>query len=329
MAKNLEGLRVFITGGSGFIGSHLVKRCLSEGAQVAVLNPKADSLWRLEEVKEQIAIFEGSITEGEKLQQIIHKFRPQLVFHLAALLSRERSLNALDELFDVHVNGTKLLLQSLLGNSQLTRFIHVGTAEEYGRGEAPFRETQRELPVSPYSLTKLMATKMVEYAGREHGFLAVIVRPSLVYGPAQDFQMFVPSLIRSCLEKKDFDMTLGEQTRDFIFVEDLVEGILISAQGSVNKGEIINLGSGKEIPMREVAAAINEMMGSPIALRFGAIPLRDGEIMRYQLDITKAKAKLAWEPKVDLKEGLQKTIDWYAENYETVTATKVSKPPVP
>jgi len=145
------------------------------------------------------------------------------------------------------------------------------------------------------------------------------VRPSVVYGPAQDFQMFVPSLIRSCLEKKDFDMTSGEQTRDFVFVEDLIEGMLIAAQAPLDKGEIINLGSGKEIPMKEVAVAVNEMMGSPMRLRFGAIPLRDNEIMRYRLDVARAKARLAWEPKVDLKQGLTKTIDWYA---------KASNPPV-
>jgi len=319
MAKNLEGLRIFITGGSGFIGSHLVARCLLEGARVAILHPKTHALWRLEDVKEKILVFEGSLTDQEKLRQIVHEFRPQVVLHLAALLSRERSLEASDELFNVHVNGTKLLVESLMENSQLTRFVHMGTAEEYGRGEAPFRETQRELPVSPYSLTKLIATKIVEYAAREHGFPAVIVRPSVVYGPAQDFQMFVPSLIRSCLEKKDFDMTSGEQTRDFVFVEDLIEGMLIAAQAPLDKGEIINLGSGKEIPMKEVAVAVNEMMGSPMRLRFGAIPLRDNEIMRYRLDVARAKARLAWEPKVDLKQGLTKTIDWYA---------KASNPPV-
>lgn len=314
----ISNKRIFITGGCGFIGSHLVKRCIQLGAHVGVLAYPKDSCWRLKEVRSKIKIFETSIMEGGKLVILIQKFRPQLVFHLAALLRRERSFKLIEELQRVHVEGTWHVLNALVENADLNRFIHMGTSEEYGNGKAPFREDQREIPVSPYSLTKIIATKMVEYLAREGALPAVIVRPSLIYGPAQNFGMLIPDIIRACIEKKDFPMTSGNQTKDFLFVDDFIEGLLLAAQTPGIDGEIINLGSGKETPVREVAAMAIETLRNPIKIRLGAIPHRKGEGMHSWLDVSKTKRMLGWEGRTDLKEGLKRTSAWYKANWDKI-----------
>lgn len=314
-----KGIRIFITGGYGFIGSHLVRRCVQENACVGVLAPFSSKPWRILDVVDKIEIFEGSVTDQKKVRDAINQFKPEIVFHLAAILDRDRSFALFDKLFDVHVRGTGCLLSILSERSDLKRFIHLGTIEEYGSGHAPFREDQNELPVSPYSLTKVMATKMVEYMANEGEVPIVVIRPPIVYGPGQDFEMLIPSTIQACIEGREFLMTSGEQTRDFLFVDDLIEGLLKAGQASEIDGEIINLGSGRETQLKEVVAMIYKIVGNSVKIKRGAIPYRHGENMHFWLDSEKANKMLGWSPKVSLQEGLERTVRWYKDNWEEIS----------
>jgi len=313
MSSSIKNSRIFITGGGGFIGSHLARRCLSLGARVAVLVTSKKSCWRLLDVSKDIEIFEGSIIERDVLKKIVGEFQPHYVFHLAAILHRGLAFDIFNELYKVHVGGTSNLLSVLMGSDSLKRFIYTGTIEEYGSEEAPFRESQRELPVSPYSLTKAMATNLVEYAAREENFPAAVVRAPLVYGPAQDVGEFlIPNVILSCMKDKETLLPPGEQTRDFIFVEDLIRGITDIAVARGVNGEIINLGSGKETSFKEAVLLIHKLVKNEAnTLKFGAVPYRKNEIMRSLLDINKAKRIINWSPKTSLEDGLRKTVLWY------------------
>ena len=316
MSNSIKNSRIFITGGGGFIGSHLARRCLSFGASVAVLVTSEKSCWRILDISKDIEIFEGSITEQSVVEKIIEEFRPHYVFHLAAILHRGLEFDIFNELYKVNVGGTINLLSVLMGNDNLKRFIYTGTTEEYGSGEVPFKESQRELPVSPYSLTKAMSTKLLEYASREEKFPVVIVRAPLVYGPAQDVGEFlIPNVIKSCIKGKSMLLPPSEQTRDFLFVEDLVEGMLDVAVARGMNGEIINIGSGKETSVREVLTLVHKLAGSRAnVLRFGAVPYRRNEIMHSWLDINKAKRIIKWAPGTGLEDGLRKTVLWYRKN---------------
>lgn len=313
MGNSIKNSRVFITGGGGFIGSHLARCCLSLGASVAVLVTPKESCWRILDISKDMEIFEGSITEHSVLEKIIEEFRPHYVFHLAAMLHRGLQFDIFNELYRVNVGGTSNLLSVLMESDSLKRFIYTGTIEEYGSGEAPFRESQRELPVSPYSLTKAMATKLVQYVAREENFPAVIVRAPLVYGPTQNVERFmIPNIILSCMKDKEILLPPGEQTRDFLFVEDLANGITDIAVARGVDGEIINLGSGKETSFKEAVLLIHKLVENEVNdLKFGAAPYRKNEIMRSLLDINKAKRIISWLPKTSLEDGLTKTVEWY------------------
>ena len=314
MKRSLKGKRILITGGCGFIGSHLVRSCLFGGARVEVLSSKDDSCWRLDDVGSKVKIRKVVYTNQKSVSNALNRSKPHYVFHLASRISRERSFDELRELKEIHFDSTLTLIEGLKKTKGLIRFVHVGTIDEYGGNSAPFQESARELPTNPYAFTKLVGTRLVELLAKNFGFPAVIIRPALVYGPAQNLRTFIPSLIRACLDKKPFPMTRGEQTRDFLFVEDLVRGLLLVAVLPGVEGEIINMGSGKETNLKEVALVVNSFLGSPAILQFGAQEYRSDEHMHFWLDSSKAKKLLGWKSRISLREGILKTCEWYKNN---------------
>jgi len=310
----LSSKHVLITGGNGFIGAHLARRCVALGAKVAVLSHHAGGNWRLKDIEDKIEMFIGSVADSKVVAPLVKNFKPEIVFHLAASINRDRSLAIFSDLYHTNVEGTEVLLASLLGASFLKRFVQIGTIDEYGSNQAPFKETDRELPMSPYSLTKLMANRLVEYASWEEKFPAVIVRPALVYGPAQSFGMLVTECIKSCLAGETLPMTPGEQSRDLLYVDDMVEALIQA--GTVDKaiGEVINIGSGEEVVIKKVVLTINELLGNKGDIQFGKLPYRPGENIHFWLETKKARRILNWQPRVSLLDGLQTTVEWYKEN---------------
>jgi nucleoside-diphosphate-sugar epimerase len=146
------------------------------------------------------------------------------------------------------------------------------------------------------------------------GLPIVTLRPFLIYGPSQDTNMFIPSLIHHCLEGKDFPMTKGDQTREFNYVDDIVDAYLLAAFCPKAVGEIINIGNGIEYKIKDVAEIIVKMMGSPIKLLIGNLSKRPGEASHFFCSNEKAKRLLGWFPKFSLDEGLKKTIEWFTNN---------------
>ena len=308
--EKLRGARIFVTGGCGFIGSHFVKRCLAAGADVLVLKTPESDCDRLADSQDRIRFARGSITDAAAVRAAIEPFRPQFAVHLAALLNR-RAPEDFGDLLTVHVDGTRTLFEALENSPGLERVLTLGTMEECAGNSPPFREDQRETPASPYALTKHIAVKLAEYAGRHGGLPTIVLRPSTVYGPGQAEGMLIPNCIRACLAGKDFPMTSGAQTRDFLFVDDLVDAMVAALSAPLPAGTIIHVGSGKEVAVREVAERINDLCGNPIVIQFGARPLRPGEPKRAFFDISRARQLLPWEPRTPLPDGLAATVRWY------------------
>lgn len=198
----------------------------------------------------------------------------------------------------------------------------LGSSEEYGNNEIPFVETQREQPVSAYSAAKTAIVHFAQMLHRARGFPVVIVRPSIVYGPMQGGEMLIPSLIRSSILGNGFNTTPGEQTRDFIYIDDVIDGLIRAVAAQEAIGEIMNLGSGVERRIKDVIELVIKLSGSSIDVNIGARPYRDGEIMRHQCSIEKAKRLLGWQPRVTLEEGLKETVAWYQKHREEIIGGK-------
>jgi UDP-glucose 4-epimerase len=308
----LRDAQVLVTGGAGFIGSHLVERLVADGAAVHVLTSEVSSLYpgRLLEIKDQITIHEGNVVDRSAMDSVARKVRPQIIFHMAAFTHVGKSWTRVDECIQTNVQGTVSLLQAL-NDVGYERFINFGTSEIYGDIPSPFREDAIVNPISPYAVSKYAAERFCRMFQRSFGWPLVMLRPFNAYGPGQTPDRVIPEIIARAVRGDELAMTQGLQTREFNYVTDLVDGFVRAALTPGIEGEVINIGCGEDVSMREIATTILDLMGNPITPKFGALPERPAEIMEMRCDNTKARTLLGWEPKHSLREGLTKTIEWY------------------
>lgn len=312
MAKDIfSGSRVLVTGGCGFIGSHLARAAFSHGAEVLVCTDPEGSCDRLSSDL-QITKKLVSVTDYEKLREVIREYRPQYVFHAAGTILRPTFYDdATRTLFNVHVNGSLNLVAALSGSLELKRVVALGSLDEYSGKTFPLVETDQGIPSSVYGLSKLLSTKSFEYAAQKEKLPAVVLRPAAVYGPGQGLGMFIPSLISSCLKRKEFPMTSGIQKRAFIFIDDLVDAFFHAATENAAVGEIFNLSGKESIQVKTIAEIVSSTCGASELIEYGKIADRANDSLEFSVSIEKAEKILKWKPHTDIKEGLVKTIEWY------------------
>ncbi len=316
MPRPLVPMRALVTGATGFIGSHLTRRLVAKGVDVHVLVRPSSDPWRLQDVWYRLHVHYGDLRSYEDVARVVRAVRPDTIFHLGSYVNVKRALDDVDEVNQVIIGGTLNLIRAVLAEAPDAFFINTGTCEEYGDGPVPFREDQLPRPVSPYSAAKTAATFFTHMAVKSLGLKAVTVRPFLTYGPAQQPLRLIPQAILAGLLRREFKMTPGEQTREFNYVDDIVEGYLQVARHPEYVGEIFNLGNGQEIKVRDVVRLIFDLMGNPIEPQIGALPYRPGETWHFYSDPSKARRMLQWFPKTPLEEGLRKTIAWYERHLD-------------
>ncbi len=318
MPRPLVPMRALVTGATGFIGSHLTRVLVARGVEVHVFVRRASNPWRLHDVWFRLHRHYGDLTSFDDVRRVVRAVRPDTIFHLGSYVNVKRSLEDVDEINRVIIGGTLNLIRAILADAPDCFLINTGTCEEYGNGPVPFREDQAPQPVSPYSAAKVAATAFTQMATKSLGLKAVTVRPFLTYGPAQQPLRLIPQAIIAGLLRQEFKMTPGEQTREFNYVADIVDGYLAVARHPEVAGEIINLGNGQEVQIRDVVRLIFDLMGNPIEPQIGALPYRPGETWHFYSDPSKAKQLLGWEARTPLEDGLRRTIAWYTRNLEKV-----------
>ncbi len=308
--QSYEGVRVLVTGASGFLGSHTARALVSRGAEVHTLvrsgsaddanNPKVNT-------------HVGDVTDYQSLLTCFRKAAPRIVFHLAGDTSARRSQGGWDALmrsFDVNLVGTINVIRAADEcRPTVKSIVRAGGLEEYGLAGVPYVETAREQPVSPYSASQVAATHFCQAIQLQMEFQIVTVRPALVYGPGQRTAFFIPALIQSCLAGNDFDMTAGTQARDLIYIDDVIEGILLAGAAEDARGAIINLSTGVEHSMATVSEMIGEMTGATTRIRRGGPSVQINDLQHLYASNDVAKKLLGWEPRISLEEGLARTID--------------------
>lgn len=320
MKDSLRDAVVLVTGGTGFIGAHLVRRLVADGANVHLLVRPRSHFDRLADVRVSVAHTALELADKPALAACLRGVQPDVVFHLAGVTAgrgtdaRLASAAALlEHSYEVNLTGTLHLLLAVAHEAPAARVIRTGGLAEYGNGPVPFREEQREAPVSPYAASQVAATHLGQSVVRQFGLAVTTVRPALTYGPAQSDSFFIPSLILACLEGRPFDMTTGTQTRDFVYVDDVVGALVAAATAPGVAGQIVNAGSGREVRIDEVASLIVRMTGGRTALRVGAQPGRPGDLERLFCDPERARQLLGWVARTSLDAGLERTIAWYRE----------------
>ena len=308
MNSIIDSDRILIVGGTGFIGKRLVKRCLKETPFVTCLG----RIGRICDEKifvQNIEILQADITDKKQLQSILSGKTFDYVFNLGGYINHASYFMGGRQVIDAHFIGLMNLLECL-DRESLKGFVQIGSSDEYGNVPSPQRETMRESPISPYSHAKVAASHFIQMLNRTEGFPGVVLRFFLVYGPRQDEKRFLPQIIKGCLNNIEFKTSEGKQLRDFCYIDDVVEAMIIAAILPDCKGHVINIASGIPVMIKEVIQKLMELTegGKPL---WGSHPYRVGENMELYADISLAKNLLRWEPSTGLEDGLRKTIDHY------------------
>ncbi len=301
--NHFNGATVLVVGGEGFIGQHLVSKLCNLRAYVVSLGTKVHSETKAHKY------LSVDVRDKDRLASTLKDFDFDYIFNFCGYINHTPYCKNGRDVIDVHFIGLLNLLDQTCG-SQLKCFVNVGSSDEYGSNVSPQNEAMREDAISPYSVAKAAGTQLIQTLAKTENFPGVVVRPFLVYGPGQSMSRFIPQVISGCLEDLDFPVSKGEQLRDFCYIEDIIEGVLLAATKKDALGEVINLASGDPTSIRSIIEEIVNLTGGGRP-QWGKLSYRIGENMELYADITKAKKILQWKPKRTMKEGLKETIDFY------------------
>ncbi len=298
--------RLLVVGGSGFIGQHIVNHAVGLGWDVTNLSltPRPGG----EGISSGVRYVAADLANGDSLKAALGDSSFEYVVNCGGYIDHTLFFRGGRNIFDAHFRGV-LNLVEVLDRAALQAFVNIGSSDEYGNNPSPQRESQREAPISPYSSGKVAATHFLQMLHRTENFPSTTLRLFLTYGPGQDKRRFLPQIITGCLEGRSFPTSEGRQLRDFCFIEDTVAAVFAALVSPSVKGEVINIGSGQPVSIRQMIETVQRLVGGGIP-NFGAVAYRPGENMHLVADISKAKAILAWQPMVALDLGLKKTIKW-------------------
>jgi dTDP-glucose 4,6-dehydratase len=316
--------KLLITGGAGFIGSEFVRKAVSKGYEVAMIDnlSYAGDTERLKEVAKTIKFFKTDITDREAVKGIFGSVTPNAVVHWAAESHVDRSIIDSSPFINTNIRGTQVLLE-ISKEFGIKNFINISTDEVYGDlGESgQFFETTPLNPSSPYSVSKASADMLGRAYHRTYGLPVITVRPSNNYGPWQYPEKLVPVVIMKALNNDRIPVyAKGENIREWLFVSDCTEAVFeVLEKGKA--GDIYNIGSGEEKRNIDVVKAILAILRKPEDL-IEFVKDRPGHDFRYSLNAEKIGNGLGWKAKVKFNEGIEKTVKWYVDNIEW--AKKVS-----
>jgi nucleoside-diphosphate-sugar epimerase len=295
---DLKGKKILVVGGNGYLGKFLVKVLRENEADIFVISRNCE---------QSNSQFTVDITNFDETYKVIQKIKPDIVYHLAANISRNRDFTIYKEMATVNVQGTLNILKSLEGID--AHFIFTSSSEIYGNNASPFHENQIPKPVSPYSLTKINAEMLVQTYSTNQSEKFTNLRVFNFYGESMPEGFFIPQMIQSLKKGEDFLMTKGEQVRDFLYVGDVVKALVLTAKNTSSYGETMNVCSGKGTKLSQLAAAVNTSMKTKAKIVLGAIPYRDNEVWEMIGDNSKIKKIIGFEPKISIDKGIEIVIN--------------------
>ena len=310
---SFKGINVLVTGGNGAVGCNLVKKLLEQDAKVTVLDDFSQSSAENLKKHQNLVVVKADIMNIKSLSKVFSK-KFDYVFHLAARFANELSVK--DPLEDLRVNVQGTLQVLLYASKQKPeRFLYTSSSSLYGHQQnSVMKEDLMPNPSTPYATSKLAAEYYCKSIHELYGMDYTIVRLSNSYGPYDPpgrYRNVIPNFFKNAIDEKPLTITgTGKETRDFTFVEDCVEGIILAATKKGGKNETFNLGTGKETQIRDIAKLILNITGSKSKINYK--PMRSFDhVKRRKMDISKAKRMIGYNPSTSIKQGLEKTYEWF------------------
>jgi UDP-glucose 4-epimerase len=316
----LAGRRAAVIGGTGFLGSHLVERLVAEGADVLAVARTPTRIRRLSAVRADCTVALADVCHAPSIAGALRRFRPDVVFHLAAHADGAESFGHFAEC--VRVNGLGLVnaLQAAAeGGAEL--FVYGDSAKDYGNASVPYRAMQPAQPICSYAIVKSAGWQLCQLAASFTPLKTVALRPTFVYGPRQNRNVI--SHVRECVSAgRPVTLMGGTQTRDPLYVDDAVDAFVAAAQKPRAWGQAIPIGGGQELTVVSLCEAVLAALGAAGQIVAGAEESRLTEIWRSNSDNVDAYNLLEWQPRVTLSEGLARTVSgWACDDASTPSVT--------
>jgi nucleoside-diphosphate-sugar epimerase len=314
-------MKYLITGGAGFIGSNIAHELINRGEQVRIIdNFSTGNKVNLVDIADKIELIDGDIRDFWTVQEAVDGV--DYVLHQAALPSVPRSISNPLTSNSVNIDGTLNLLEASKG-AGVKRFVIASSSSVYGdTPQLPKHEDMPTDPLSPYAVTKLTDEKYCKVFYELYGLETVCLRYFNIFGPRQDpkseYAAVIPKFITAFLNgRQPVVYGDGEQSRDFTFVTNAVEANLLATTASIKPGRYYNIACGAQYTLNDLLNMLREIIGTDIKAKY--TPPHPGDIKHSFADISRARKELAFNPKIDFKAGLKKTVDWFAALHSSQT----------
>lgn len=297
--------KVLVIGGTGFIGYHLINKLITDNYKIDCI------LYRSKEkiINKKIKYIKLDLTNNYLIKKKLTK-KYDYVINLMGYIDHSNSLSSSNDNLSTHFFSLINIVNFFLRNKNIKCFINIGSSDEYGSKKAPQNELMRESPETFYSLGKTCATHYLQMMNKLFKFPCIILRLFIAYGPYQGEERLIPYVIKSCLKNKKFYIKNKNAVRDFCFIDDVINAIIILLKSKKCYGNIFNIGYGKGYKISKVVKKIKTYCKGGEAVFIKDILFKKDE-NRKIANITKIKKFTNWRPKVNLNEGLKKTINYY------------------
>ncbi len=320
---NIKNKKVLVTGAGGFVGSHLVEVLVKSGAKVkALVHYNSRNDWgMLEDVDKnilrEVEVTASDLRDADAVRKAVKG--QEVVFHLGALIGIPYSYVNPRDVVDTNVGGTLNVLTATC-DFGVEKIIHTSTSEVYGTAQyVPMDENHPVNPQSPYAASKLAADLLALSFHRSYDLPVGVIRPFNIYGPRQSARAVIPSIIIPALLKRKVNLGSIFPKRDLTFVTDSASGFVAFAECEKTVGEVVNLGSNQEVSISELIEIVSACLNKKIKFIKEKKRVRPekSEVARLFSDSSKAKALFGWNPKIDIEEGMRKTISWMEKNIDS------------
>lgn len=311
---SVKNKRILVTGGNGFIGSCTVNRLVKYGCTVYAMIRESSDTWRLDEIRDSINLIRIDIRDSDAIVKWMSKIKPDYIFHMAAygVDSRQQDYETAAE---VNIIGTLNMVKAAAAIG-CEKFLNTGTSMQYGNKKKGIKEEDYYKPTNIYGSTKGAAAIIAHQIAHESNLDIATIIPFGVFGEKEGSHKFFPHVILSALRNEEIQLSLCEQYRDYCYIENIIDGFMMAAGSSEIKNEIFNIGSGTVYQLKYYVEIIMRQLGSEKKVNYGAVEYRKNDLWSPKPDLTKITTRLGWKPIIGLEEGIERTIEWFRENFD-------------
>lgn len=304
---------ILITGAAGFVGSNLARYFVSQGIKIHIIIKKNSNLWRLKGVINKIHVHYSDLNNKTNIKRIIKKIKPKTIFHLAtngAYSDQKNLIKIKESIFDSTFN-----LINECKKYKFNIFVNTGSSSEYGFKKKKMKESDVLVPNSYYSAFKSSVSLYCQFESINSNIQIITVRPFHVYGPFERPTRLIPVLIKKMLSNKKISLVSPKISRDLIHIDDLIRFYVKIANKKNLIGEILNLGSGKRYTIKDIYNSLKKLTGYKKKNLWNTMKNRTWDQSIWYADMSYVRKKIKWKPRINLKNGLLKTVEWHKKYY--------------